>query len=158
MRETPAQRNPARPGAARIAVSLLCLWCLPTLASTGVDVPCTESESRLDSAEIVGPSLSIDVADHAVDSSADIELEITDSVAFSPTRPARLSSQGKVVLQQVFDDLQESPMSSPVTDEMREETDDQADDSETPPTATRLPGVSPSDLPRFRRQMYRIDI
>ena len=30
--------------------------------------------------------------------------------------------------------------------------------SETPEIATRLPGVSASDSPRFRRQMYRTDI
>jgi len=31
-------------------------------------------------------------------------------------------------------------------------------ESETPEIATRLPGVSASDSPRFRRQMYRTDI
>lgn len=47
-----------------------------------------------------------------------------------------------------------------------EETPDQAlpgDEPEQkpialPPTATRLPGVATEELPRFRRQMYRLDI
>ncbi len=30
--------------------------------------------------------------------------------------------------------------------------------TELPAIVTRLPGVSPSDLPRFRRHMYRTDI
>ena len=126
-----------------LAALLLVAWCSPTLAATGVDVECPESEAQnrlvatdVQIPQLELPALNISVAEHGVDSSADIEDEISDPPLASPT-----VTNGKEA------------------EEVAEDIDD-ADDgiSDTSPTATRLPGVSESELPRFRRQMYRTDI
>lgn len=126
-----------------ITALLLAAWCSPTIAATGVDVECpeTERQNRLVAADIempqlVLPSLSIDVADHGVDSSAAIEDEIVDPPLTSPA-----VSSG--------DEAADSPTEVKEAD---------ATLDEVAPTATRLPGVSETDQPRFRRQMYRTDI
>ena len=122
---------------------LLSGWCLPGLAATGVDVKCPESEreknrvvAEAESPRLAIPLLTIDVADHAVDSEADIEAEIVDPPLASPA--VNTSSD---------------------SDETANDVED-ADGAinEAAPTATRLPGVSDTDQPRFRRQMYRTDI
>ena len=125
------------------AALLLVAWCSPTLAATGVDVECPESEpqnklvaTNVEIPELEIPSLKIDVAEHGVDSSSDIEDEISDPPLASPA-----VTKGEEV------------------DEAAEDVEDaDAGVSDTPPTATRLPGVPESELPRFRRQMYRTDI
>lgn len=120
-----------------IAGLLLALLSVPALASTGVDVHCPESDKELNTVEISEPALKsalkIEVADNTVDSEDGVADEITDDPAES-TKAAtpRLSSSGN--------------------------DDGSTPRDEAPPTATRLPGVSDSDLPRFRRQMYRTDI
>ena len=122
---------------------LLVAWCSPTLAATGVDVECPESERQnrlvatdIELPKLVLPTLKIDVADHGVDSSADIEDEIVDPPLTSPA-----VSSGEEV--------------DEATTEVKE-ADATLDDAA--PTATRLPGVSETDQPRYRRQMYRTDI
>lgn len=148
---------------------LFALLSVPVLASTGVDTRCTETDKRTNTAEIAapafGPTLTIAIADHAVKSTADMDSENIDSPAQSTSSPApRLSSSSKVLLQQIFDDIEEAEMASPVTESASGDSDASGDETsgtprgEAPPTATRSPGVSESDVPRFRRQMYRTDI
>ena len=120
---------------------LLAAWCTSSIAATGVDVECPETErnSALATLDITLPalaipSLTIDAADHGVDSSAAIKEEIVDR-----------------------------PLASPAISAADEEDVTEVDETETAnteaaPAATRLPGVSESDQPRFRRQMYRTDI
>lgn len=126
-----------------ITALLLAAWCSPTLAASGVDVECPESEREtglvaadLEIPELVIPSLAIDVADHGIDSAASIDEEIVDSPLAT----------------QVISSGDESEDSAPDIDEGDAPLDDAA------PTATRLPGVSETDQPRYRRQMYRTDI
>ena len=126
-----------------IAALLLAGWCLPGLAATGVDIECPESErdsklvvTDVELPQLEIPLLRIDVADHGVDSSANIEAEIIDPPLASPAASATGDE-----------------------DENTNDVDEaDATHSEAAPTATRLPGVSETDQPRFRRQMYRIDI
>lgn len=120
-----------------IAGVLLAVLSVPTLASTGVDVHCPESDNDLNTVEIseqaLNPALKIKVADNTVDSEDGVADEITDDPAESAKAAApRLSSSGN--------------------------DDGTTPRNEAPPTATRLPGVFDSDQPRFRRQMYRTDI
>lgn len=128
--------------AAGLAALLLAAWSAPLLAATGVDVECPESDpqNKLVATEVelpkITPSLKVDVADHGVDSSADIEDEIIDPPLASPA-----VSQG--------DEAEESAAEVDEAD---------AGLNETSPSATRLPGVSETEQPRFRRQMYRTDI
>ena len=135
--------NNALKSGSGLAALLLAAWCSPTLAATGVDVECPESEpqnqlvaTNIEIPQLDIPSLKISVADHGVDSSSDIEDEISDPPLASPA-----VTKGEEV------------------EEAAEETEDaDAGVSDTSPTATRLPGVSESEQPRFRRQMYRTDI
>ena len=56
-------------------------------------------------------------------------------------------------------DASESVASGDVNDEESEAAENATiRNTEMPDIATRLPGVSSSDLPRFRRQMFRTDI
>ena len=125
-------------------VALLLLgWCLPGLAATGVDIKCPESEREnnlvVTDVELPRPAiplLKIEVTDHGVDSEADIEAELVDPPLISPA-------------------------ASTSSDEDEATTDVEGADAtrnDAAPTATRLPGVSETDQPRFRRQMYRTDI
>jgi len=122
---------------------LLAAWCLPSLAATGVDVECPETKANIALAstelavpELTNPALELDAADPTGDDSAAIEDEI---VARPLASPAVSASE------------QDDERATDV------ETSD-ASGNETTPTATRLPGVSATDQPRFRRQMYRTDI
>ena len=133
----------ARLSGSGLVALLLGGWCLPGFAATGVDIKCPESEREdnlvvadVEMPRLPVPLLNIDVADHAVDSEADIEAEIVDPPLASPA-----ASTG-------------NDKDEPASDV--EEAD--AALNETAPTATRLPGVSETDQPRFRRQMYRTDI
>ena len=126
-----------------ITALLLTAWCAPSLAATGVDVECPESERQhklvaadIELPQLVVPSLKIDVADHGVDSSAAIDDEIVDPPLTSPA---------------VSSGDEDHDTSTDV-----KEADATLDDAA--PTATRLPGVSETDQPRYRRQMYRTDI
>ena len=135
-------KNALTRGSALVAL-LLAAWSAPTLAATGVDVECPESEPQntlvatdIEIPQLAIPSLNVDVADHGVDSSADIEDDITDPPLASPAVTSG-------------DDAEDAAADV-----------DEADTglNEAAPTATRLPGVSETDQPRFRRQMYRTDI
>ena len=80
--------------------------------------------------------MTIDVADHGLDSSADIQEQIVEVPLAGPAVPSTDADDAAV----------------PEVDEAETPI------NETPPTATRLPGVSETDQPRYRRQMYRTDI
>ena len=122
-----------------IAGLLLAAWTVPVFASSGHDARCPEADAdaKIRAAELISPALTIpaltiEVTEHGVDSSADIDEEIVDSPRLTP------SADSEEVVREV------DPTTAPR--------------NETLPTATRLPGVSDSNLPRFRRQMYRTDI
>ena len=138
-------------GTAIAGLLLLGAWTGPAHASSGVDSECPEVRNSLEVSQITAPALAIQVVDHAVSSSAEIDEKIDDTKrnANSEVVP-ELSAATRELLQEVFGD------------EEQEDADviDEADStpSELPPTATRLPGVSEEELPRFRRQMYRTDI
>jgi len=120
-----------------IAVVLLAGWCAPAIASSGVEVQCPEAdnERQLTVAEIAAPSLTIEVAEHGVDSSAAIDDEIDEPKALAPV-----------------------PMPAEYDDDSVGDKESSPPRIESLPTATRLPGVAESDLPRLRRQMFRTDI
>ena len=126
-----------------LAALLLTAWCAPTIAATGVDIECPESEREqklaltdVEIPELVIPALKIDVVDHGVDSDASIDDEIVDPPL---TSQAVSSSESSDDTATDIDDADVAP-------------------EESAPTATRLPGVSDTDQPRYRRQMYRTDI
>ena len=126
---------PRRTATAAVAV-LAGAWCAPGLASTGFSINC-------DQHDVTGP-----------------ETEITAV----PSLAAHTDS----ALQKMLDDdavkvpaLAESTGDSPIDDVEDAEPADTATISGTgdsPVINTRLPGVSESALPSFRRQMYRTDI
>lgn len=110
-------------------------WCGPALGSIGTDIDCDASERRLGEAAIAAtPAL----AAHTETALADI---FDDDPATLPAMPETVT-KSKV-----------EPADEAATAE-----DAALQDSETPMMITRLPGVSDTVLPSFRRQMYRTDI
>ena len=81
-----------------------------------------------------------------------------------PAPCPELASHSETSLQEILgDDEISSPGIRTLDAATEQDTDSEKEDitilkSEIPKITTRLPGVSTSDSPRFRRQMYRTDI
>ncbi|MDH3531900.1 MAG: hypothetical protein OEO82_03165 [Gammaproteobacteria bacterium] len=138
-----AASNRGLSSAAGIAGLLLALCAAPVLASSGIDVLCPEADEKrgLTAAEIAPPplhattSLTLRVSDHGVDTRTAAGDDLIESRLVAPA----VESAEETQQSEVFDD-----------------PDPSRDD--IPPTATHLPGVSATDQPRIRRQMFRTDI
>ena len=122
--------------AAGIAAALVMgAWCGPALGSSGIDIACGKSDGPRDGATIAATSA--------------------------------LAAHTESTLAEILDDeaVQLPALAEAVTDSRIESAEgaenaeaEAAPGSETPAIITRLPGVSDSVLPSFRRQMYRTDI
>ena len=124
---------------------LLGAWSASALASNGFDTHCTEANDALPAPKIPAPSLTIEVAEHGL-SIASVHMD-------APAAKSRSKSAVSPALADVTRQLS--------TDDWDEQAgaDESAGTNTQPPgAALRLPGVSDANLPRFRRQMYRIDI
>ncbi len=127
------------------AALLFGVWSGSALASNGFDAHCTESNDALPAPKIPAPSLTIEVAEHGLTfASADM-----DATAAKPgSEPAVSPALADVTKKLSTENLDEQAGA-----------DESFDTNTQPPgSALRLPGVSEANLPRFRRQMYRIDI
>lgn len=122
--------------AARIAAAVLVgSWCVPALGSSGIDIACDATERSLgDTAVAARPAL----AAHTETALA----EILDDDAIE------LPTSAETVTRSNIESVEESVAAG----------NDAVPASETPAIITRLPGVSDTVLPSFRRQMYRTDI
>jgi hypothetical protein len=158
LRAKPARSKSLLPFAGGLAGILLGALCLPAIASTGVAVDPPEAETDLKEPALAAPSLALDAPERAASTTVDMDDEIVASGSQSPASPARLSSNGQIALQQLLDETEEIEMFSPISEQPAAESTQTGEADGVPPTATRLPGVSESDMPRFRRQMYRTDI
>ena len=117
------------------AAFLLGSWCGPALAASGIDIACDRSDRSLDNATV--------------------------------TATSTLTAHTESELAEILDDdaVQLPALAEAVTERLEEPAEVSADAeveaipaTETPAIITRLPGVSDSVLPSFRRQMYRTDI
>lgn len=117
------------------AVVMMGSWCGPALGSIGVDGACDAAE-RASGDTAVAATLAL--AAHTETALA----EILDDDAGTPPAMPEAVTKSKV-----------EPVEESATAE-----DAALPDSDTPMMITRLPGVSDSVLPSFRRQMYRTDI
>lgn len=121
------------------ALMLLGAWCGSALASTEVHVPCPELNKQELNAQ----------------SDAALQEILHADTVMSPF--IRTIDSSNVVTPPALADT----ASEPTIDEHDSASD--AEDvvrttSERPEITTRLPGVSASELPRFRRHMFRTDI
>lgn len=127
------------------AALLLGAWSASALASNGFDTHCTEANDALPAPKIPAPSLTIEVAEHG--------LSIASVHRDAPAAKSGSKSAVSPALADVTKQLS--------TDNLNEQAgaDESVGTNTQPPgAALRLPGVSDANLPRFRRQMYRIDI
>jgi hypothetical protein len=129
-------------GAAALLFGLSCSF---SHASNGVKSDSDEiSEPPVASASPAS-RLVLRMIDHGLtDSEADMKDPAADPASEKVESPALADASDAELHEQEESALNES--SSKVTADM------------LPETALRLPGVSDTDLPRFRRQMYRTDI
>ncbi len=124
---------------------LLGAWSASALASNGFDTHCTEANDALPAPKIPAPSLTIEVAEHGL-SIASVHMDAP--AAKSHSKSAVSPALADVTRQLSTDDL----------DEQAGADESAGTNTQPPGAALRLPGVSDANLPRFRRQMYRIDI
>jgi len=124
---------------------LLGAWSASALASNGFDTHCTEANDALPAPKIPAPSLTIEVAEHGL-SIASVHMDAT--AAKSGSESAVSPALADVTRQLSTDDLNEQAGADESVGTI----------TQPPGAALRLPGVSDANLPRFRRQMYRIDI
>ena len=121
---------------ATAAVLVFGAWCAPAIGSSGIDIHCPHAESALDNPlSAVNP----DLASQNESALHDI-LEDT-AVATLPALADTTSDAG-------IDDVDEAESADQPTRRS----------AATPTVTTRLPGVSESSLPSFRRHMHRTDI
>jgi len=121
-----------------VAVGLALAWCGPGLASTGFSISCDEDDT------------------------------VASETKMSPVPVPSLAAHTDSALQEILDEetvkisaLAESTSDTAIDDVDVAETAETTSirgASESPVINTRLPGVSESSLPSFRRQMYRTDI
>lgn len=113
-----------------LAVVLLGAWSAPALASSDISTPCPDLTAQSDAS--LHEMLNEDVTTPLVRT-----VDTNDSVA-----------------------LADAAVKSADADDDENEASEEATirNTEMPAIATRLPGVSSTDLPRFRRQMFRTDI
>ena len=103
------------------------------LASTEIQAPCPESDSHAE-------------ALHAILDSTDIQSPLVRTVdGTESVTPAPVANTGT-----------ESTIEE--NGDMSEADDPSLRDSKSLEFATRLPGISAKDMPRFRRHMFRTDI
>lgn len=120
----------ARKSIVAAAAVVLGAWCVPVLASSGIEILCPDNESTLDS-----------TAASLVAHTESALQNVLDDDAVSVSALAETSA----------DTIDEA--------DQREPAEEPAEPSVSSPTVTtRLPGVSESALPSFRRQMHRTDI
>lgn len=128
-----------------IAVLLLGVSSASALASNSFETQCNEAADELPAVEIPTPSLTIEVVDHGLTSAtADMN---------APTAEPGNESVAAAAMAVVISEASTENAAEEVSAEEAANSD-----AEPPGTALRLPGVSDSDLLRFRRQMYRTDI
>ena len=118
-----------------VAVVMMGSWCGPALGSIGIDIACDASERPLREAAIAAtPAL----------------------VAHTETALAEILDDDSATLPAMPEAVTKSKVEP--ADEAGTAEDAALQDSDTPMMITRLPGVSDTVLPSFRRQMYRTDI
>lgn len=117
------------------AAFLLGAWCGPALGSSGIDIACDRSDHSLEDATVAANSA---LAAHTESALA----EILDDEA------AKVAALADAVAERSIEPVDDGEGSAVEV----------IPASETPAMITRLPGVSESVLPSFRRQMHRTDI
>lgn len=134
--------------AANAVILLLAAWfAAPVTAAPNIEIGC---EGVADATlEIPVHKLNAEIVNHDVDDQA----IGSDSDVLTPAH--YLTPQAQATLRKVFDDT-----ARPLA-ELAPRNDDSVDDvarEELPDMNARVPGVTDSELARYRRQMYRSDI
>lgn len=136
--------------AVKAALLLLAAWfAAPAMAAPHLETRCDDvADASLD---IPAHKLTADAVSHDV-GAEDGETESANDV-LTPSR--YLAPQAEERVREAFEDVA-PPLAeaAPVSDD----DVDRADEEARPSVKSRLPGVSDSELARYRRQMYRIDI
>lgn len=119
----------------RAAVAIILgAWCLPALASSGIEILCPDTKSVLDD------PLDAAVTSLAAHTESALEDILDDDAIAVPT-------------------LAETSANNVKDAGDTESADEPAESGISAPTVTtRLPSVSETTLPSFRRQMHRTDI
>ena len=120
------------------AILLLGVCCATALASTDNTAPCLDCDTYSDNYD--DTSLREILENDAISSPAIRAVDSSDSVTAAPL--ANSTAKTSVTEAEKIADTENSPdRTAPVAE-----------------ITTRLPGVPESDVPRFRRQMFRTDI
>ena len=121
-------------------------------ASNGIGSDRIQVDETRSLPEVTSEPFRVIDPEHRGTESGAIKSAVTEGdveTASGPASPAALT-KGRL-LDEIFAE-EETPDQSLLGDEPEQKP------VALPPTATRLPGVATEELPRFRRQMYRLDI
>lgn len=147
---TPQQGNAF---AANAVTLLLAAWfATPVIAAPNVDIGCDDvADATL---EIPVHELNAEIVNHDLDA-ADADALDAENEAEGLSPANQLTPRAAATLQKAFEE------SARPLAEVTPASDDGVDNTdrvELPEMNTRVPGVTDSELDRYRRQMYRIDI
>ena len=145
----PGQRNAF---AANAVTLLLAAWfAAPVIAAPNIEIGCDDvADATL---EISVDELNAEIVNHDLDADDGDELDVgRDPKTLSAER--HLTPRAAATLREAFEDTPH-PLAevTPAADNGAENAAE-----ELPEMNTRVPGVTDSELARYRRQMYRIDI
>lgn len=146
---TPGQRTTF----AANAVMLLLAACFtaPVIAAPSTDIGCDDVADA--SLEIAAHDFKAHVVNHDIESKGAEQSE-PDSKPGLLAPANYLTPEAAATVREAFQDV-----ARPLAEAAAAGGDDDGDDVEdSPEMKSRLPGVSDSELARYRQQMYRVDI
>lgn len=133
------------------AVTLLLVACFagPVIAAPNADISCDDVADA--SLEVSAQAFKAHVVSHDIESEgSDSSESDQESALLSPA--SYLSPEAAATVREAFEEV--APLA-----EAASSGDDDADEGEhSPEMKSRVPGVSDSELARYRQQMYRVDI
>lgn len=133
------------------AVTLLLIACCagPVVAAPSTDIGCDDVADA--SLEVSAQEFKAHVVTHDIESqSSDQSESDSESALLSPA--SYLSPEAAATVREVFEEVSPLAEATPARDDDADEGED------TPEMKSRVPGVSNSELARYRQQMYRVDI
>jgi len=133
-----------------VALLLSAWFAPPAIAASNVETRCDDVATA--TLEIPTHKLKAEIISHDADGADDAETDSENDV-LTPTH--YLAPRAEASVREAFEDA--APSVAEVVPASDDDADS-ADDEELPGMKSRLPGVTDSELARYRRQMYRIDI
>lgn len=132
-----------------VTLVLLAWFTAPVVAAPSTDIACDDVVDA--SLEVSAQEFNARVVNHDVEVDGAEQSGSDDETKL--LKPANyMNPEAAATVREAFQDV------APLAEAVPAGDDDAAEREESPEVKSRLPGVSDSELARYRQQMYRIDI